>query len=478
MRFDWEPKPTPEGLLQIERNQRRAASDQILKEFTSQSSTDKSRSQWEESSQRKAQLVARILYEEQQQAESRANKDALSGPLPRNPPVAEILRQESEEKQAFRAAEKELAAQRREALLQQAAAIASTRESKREAQAQKNRLAALRERDPEVKEFVRKLREKELAREWEQQQKANRILPYEEVPTDDIKHTSLPGAQLGLTTHDKITKQEAVRAELNLQLEESQRRKVLERSEILALEAALQREWKQQEEAALQEEQGKLDIQHDFFKSVEAARAWQLNQASERAMAEAEVEKRLLADTKLRQQQDTVKDSNAKIRLREERERQLEGLKASKQVNNARNKAEKQTERLRLAQEAQKHVELLKEQTRRRQQQAQEILKVNEALIEADRARKQALVEENTSIRNALDEITVEGSSHNAAAKQAQRGEAVEISTQLAAQIAAKEVRKAALNALEKAHKEEERMIEEERKRLVTEAIAAYKILR
>ncbi|KAL4549674.1 hypothetical protein Ndes2526B_g04670 [Nannochloris sp. 'desiccata'] len=77
-----------------------------------------------------------------------------------------------------------------------------------------------------------------------------------------------------------------------------------------------------------------------------------------------------------------------------------------------------------------------------------------------------------------MGEIALESGAQKAASKQAQRAEAVRISTQLAAQIAAKKVRAATQSDLEKTHEDEQRAIEEERRRLVAEAIAAYKNLK
>jgi hypothetical protein len=149
MRFDWEPRPTPEGLLQIHRNQKREASDQSLRDYTSQSTSQKSRSQWEESSQRKAQLVAQTLEQHESsvfQATTISSSSSEAEPRPRNnPPVHVVLQRDEEEKKARRAAEKEVAARRREVLIQQAEAIAAEREKLREAQAQENRLKLLKE---------------------------------------------------------------------------------------------------------------------------------------------------------------------------------------------------------------------------------------------------------------------------------------------------------------------------------------------
>ncbi|KAG7666837.1 hypothetical protein NADE_003364 [Nannochloris sp. 'desiccata'] len=478
MRFDWEPRATAEGLLQIHRNQKRESSDQGLKEYTSQSRADKCRAQWEEASQGKAQLVASTLREEPWVED----KNASPGPPTRSLPVADILKQDLEEKQALKAAEKQLAAVRREALLQQAATIAAERDSRREAQVQEHKLTVLKNRDPEVRECIRKLRDKELAAEWEQHQKEKLILIQKAKSANDPKSTSsciLPG---GLTTvlsrEDKKHTQKNELSDLKLQIKESQRRKAEERSENAAMEAALRQQWDREEAAAVREEQEKMEIQREFLKSAEITREWQTKQASKRAMAEAKAEKRLVTDIKLQQQQETAKHSSAKIKLREDAERELINLTAKSEDRNTRIEAEKRSERLRLAQEAQKHAESAKEQTLRRQQQAHAILKVNQALIEVERVKKQALTVEDMNIRRRMGEIALESGAQKAASKQAQRAEAVRISTQLAAQIAAKKVRAATQSDLEKTHEDEQRAIEEERRRLVAEAIAAYKNLK
>jgi hypothetical protein len=481
MTFDWEKRATAEGLLQIHRNQIREASDQILKEYTSQSSSNKCRAQWEEASKGKAQLVAYILQEEQHRVSK--DKNALPETSTRSLSVADILRQELEEKQALRTAEKQLAARRREALLQQATAIATEGDTKREAQAQERRLTVIKKRDPELREYMRKLRDKELAEDWEQQHKEKLISIQNVTTADDPKSIRscilLPGASLNpaLSKEDKKSAQKGVLDDLKLQLKESQGRKAEERSKNAAIEAALRQQWDQEEEAAVRKEQEKMEMQREFLESADFTRKEQIKYGLERAMEEAEGEKRLVTDIKLQQQQEMVHDSCAKMKLREDAGRELMRVRAQKEDLNTKIDAEKRAERLRLAQEAQNHAESIKEQTRRRQHQAQEIFNANQALIEAERAKKQVVTEENTSLRTIMDGNTVASHAQKATLKQAQRAEAVRISTQLAAQIAAKKVRAATQSDLEKAHEDEQRAIEEERKRLVDETIAAFKIL-
>jgi len=473
MRFDWEKRATPEGLLQIHRNQKREASDQILKEYNSQSNNDKCRAQWEEASKGKAQLVAYTLQEQHRVSE---DKNASPKPPPRSLPVADFLRQEIEEKQAVRAAEKQIAARRREALLQQAAAIAVEQDNRRQAQAQEHRLTKLKERDPELREYMRKLRDKELAAEWEQHQKEKLISMQKVTTAPNLKNTSSCILLGGLKpAQDKKSTQEDVLNDLKLQLKESQRKKAEEISENAAMEAALRQQWDQEEAAAVQKEQEKREMQREFLESAELTRKEQIKRNLERSKAEAEADKRLVTDVKLQEHQETAEDSCAKIKLREDAEKELIRLRAKREDLNAKIEAEKRAERLRLAQEAQDHAESAKEQTRRVQHQAQEILKVNQGLMEAERAKKKVVTEENMTTRSLMDENAVESCAQKAASKQAQRAEAVRISTELAAQIAAKKVRAATQGDLEKAHEDEQRIIEEERRRLVAETIAAFK---
>ena len=485
MRFDWEPRPIPEGLVQIQRNQKRDAADQNLKDYTNQSTQYTSRSQWEEASQRKSQLVAQILQQGEQERVLQAKNNNNSLEQPHNLSVIDVLRKESAEKRALRTAEKELAALRREALLQQAAAIAAAKESQREALAQESRLTALKERDPEVQEYMRKIRAKELAEDWEKQQKEKLLTLHEKSRASEKE--SGGGGGLPSTSSSFVLQGGAINVgpskeklleDLKLQLEEFKSRKAEEKSKNAEIEALVQRKWGQDKEAAIKEEQERIEKQLEFLENMEIERKWQIKQISERALAEAEAEKQLVAEIKLKQSQAVAESSNAKIQRQEETERELQERKDAENALRAKNVAEKQAERLRLAEEAQKYAQSVQEESQRRQQQAQEILKVNQALVEAERLKKQALIDENICMRSAADENAGQRSSEKGVAKQAQRAEAALFSSQLAAQIKAKEVKSAAQSALEKARQDHNKIIEEERRRLITEAIAAYKILK
>lgn len=481
MRFDWEPRPIPEGLVQIQRNQKRDAADQNLKEYTNQSTHYTCRSQWEEASQRKSQLVSQILKQGDQERVLQTKNTSNSSKQQHTLSVVDILRKESDEKRALRTAEKELAAQRREALLQQAAAIAATRESQREALAQESRLTALKERDPEVQEYIRKIRARELAEEWEQQQK-EKLLTVQEGSLASEKESGLASKSSSFVLQGGAVSvgqsKEKLLEDLKLQLEEFKSRKAEEKFKNAEIEALMHRKWEEDKEAAIKEEQERIEKQLEFLESVEIERQWQLKQASKRAMAEAEAEKQLLAEIKLKQSQAVAENSNAKIQRREETERELQERRDADDALRAKLVAEKQAERLHLAQEAQKYAESVQEENQRRQQQAQEILKVNQALVEAERLKNQALIEEDICMRSAADENAEHRSAEKAVAKQAQRAEAALFSSQLAAQIKAKEVKSASQSASEKARQDHNKIIEEERRLLITEAIAAYKILK
>jgi hypothetical protein len=125
MRFDWEPRPVPEGLKQIERNQKHSENVAKLQSQLGERANWGSRARWEVTSQSKAAFVECHL--ENEATRSAATSQTVSRP---RETVAEVLRAEEQHRKAEAASRKLGAALRREENIVAARVLAAQQQSK------------------------------------------------------------------------------------------------------------------------------------------------------------------------------------------------------------------------------------------------------------------------------------------------------------------------------------------------------------
>ena len=310
MKFDWERRSTPEGLLQIARNQKRADQDRELNQFTAQHASLKFKSQWES----KQILVT-----------SNTNTThAPSDALPKAPRalVVDELRREEQEKRDARLAQKTGAFQRREALLQQA--LAGKLHSASD-QFKTENPHGIKDDYPELRDHVRAASSKKLVTEWDQQVKErNERLATAKCGTVPTAAGNFLSA-LGQNEVDRASRiRDMLLRDLEGQVNEAERRKMEEILERTKTQQQLQEQWRRTEAAATEIEIQQREKQRHFVEGMNKLKDWRREAAAQRAAAgvAAVQERPFLADRN--EEKDDDGKGEVKWQLRMEAESQLD----------------------------------------------------------------------------------------------------------------------------------------------------------
>ena len=318
-RFDWEPRTKPQGLVDIERTQKREETDRKLREYTAESKLYKIRSQWEVNSLEKAKYVAQTLAGAQ---ESQRPLDSSTSPQPR-PLVADELRKEAEERKTAKEAEKAAASRRRDALLQQAAA---SREAKRREQLTEASRKALLDESPEFREHMRAAQAKQQAAIWNKQVEDKR-----EAALKLLKEEQLTsgGSNILTSIGERDTKyisdlKYRLQNDLDRQVEEAEQRKAEEDRKNTILLAQLQTQWQRENEIADQSEQETKLRQLEFNQMASKVAGWRKDEASRRAAAAAELEHAMMAASRQHAEHDVSLTAELRGKRKNEAEAQFD----------------------------------------------------------------------------------------------------------------------------------------------------------
>lgn len=354
-RFDWEPRPQPRGLVEIQRTQKREESNQKLREFTAEAASQKLRSQWEVTSQNKAEYVAQTLASS---SETSGPTKGTSSSQPR-PLVADELRREVEEKKAAREAEKAAAARRREVLLQQAAEMAATLEAKRNEKVNEATRKAVLNDSFEIQDYTRASQARQQAAVWNQQledkrQAALRSRKEDHMTSNTTSFLTTIGERDNTYAH---TMKSQLERDLDGQLEEAERRKAEEDSANAAVLAQLQAQWQRENETSAKLEQEKRKDQIIFNEMADKVAIWRKEESSRRAAAAAELERTMVAAAYQQGHQDKLLEAEQREKRRQEVEAELdEWLEAKERAAAAEAIVEKKLIEQQQAEQAQRQV--------------------------------------------------------------------------------------------------------------------------